>query len=342
MSSLNQSSGLLMAAQPTTTVRSTPRSKPAPSGQPFLGKALYWMGNDMRLFWHFSFVGGDKRKMHEVLGQVEQHRRGAGLEPIAELQSLLQQVLHAIGKDWEDTERASWIAQADSIISIIDATLGDEIRVEKAEFAHVGESTNGRLVEGENPDWEVCSGDHIPSQILRNPDGAVAVWANVTAFHDTEVAHQWRHKYILGHATHDGKRVRSRGVASYPNAWAFARRMPTTKGDKGVWAFWSNGMAASELHLTTEMLLAPGWHLFIVEWSRKADFIRFHIDEKIVANSQFQLWPEGFAQRIVVGNWADKQSHFSFGSSTGPCYLWKAPPRESAIAELLTQMRPEE
>lgn len=44
MSSLNQSTGLLMAAQPTTTVLSTPRSKPAPSGQPFLGKALYWMG----------------------------------------------------------------------------------------------------------------------------------------------------------------------------------------------------------------------------------------------------------------------------------------------------------
>ena len=183
--------------------------------------------------------------------------------------------------------------------------------------------------------WQAFEGPRIPSSVLDKPNGAVAVWAKVTDYHSTVTPKAQRHKYILAHATHEGKLSGNSTMAKYPNAWAIVRRMPITTDDSGQWSFWANGMGKEELHIDTSELLAPGWHLFTVEWSRQEDFIRFYIDRDSIGQRSFMLWPQGFSESITVGTWQDDWPHFQFKSNVGPCYACKRPMTAAELNNLM-------
>jgi len=67
-------------------------------------------------------------------------------------------------------------------------------------------------------------------------------------------------------------------------------------------------------------ILAPGWHLFTIEWSRTDGYVRFYIDDQVVNQARFGPWPEGSLSEIILGTWPNDSPTHRFGSEVGPLY----------------------
>jgi hypothetical protein len=162
----------------------------------------------------------------------------------------------------------------------------------------------------------------LTSQFLNTELGTFCIWAYVTDIHN-QVHPNGKYMYIIGYATNGGKESNNDAVARYPNAWAIQRIAPSSTNGKGTWRFWSNNVEKKSTHLDYGEILSGGWHLFTVAWSATDDYIKFIIDEKIVAESKFVNWPSDFSASATLGTWPTRSPNHFFESKIGP---WKFAP----------------
>jgi hypothetical protein len=162
----------------------------------------------------------------------------------------------------------------------------------------------------------------LNSQFLNTESGTFSIWAYVTDIHN-HVHANGRHMYIIGYATNRGKESNNNALAKYPNAWAIQRIAPTKTDGKGIWRFWCNNVEKKSTLLDYGEILSGGWHLFTVAWSARDNYIKFIIDEKIVAEDKFINWPSDFSDSVTLGTWPTRTPDHFFDSKIGP---WRFTP----------------
>jgi hypothetical protein len=159
----------------------------------------------------------------------------------------------------------------------------------------------------------------INSKILDCKTGIFSIWAYVSDIHNI-VYPQRKFKYIIAHATNSGNPLGNSNLARYPNAWAIQRLTPIPDDKNGIWRFWCNNIDKNLVHLDYNEPLSGGWHLFSVSWSEKENYIKFIIDEKVVAENNYRNWPSDFSGSIMIGTWPTKHRDHYFDSKVG---MWK-------------------
>jgi hypothetical protein len=155
------------------------------------------------------------------------------------------------------------------------------------------------------------------NQILNNEVGTFSIWAHVSDIHN-RVHTNVRYMYIVGYATNGGNQSNNRSLARYPNAWAIQRITPTPSDNRGIWRFWCNNVDSKSTILDCTDILPGGWHLFSVAWSSSDNYIKFIVDEKVIAKSDFVNWPSDFSASMILGTWPTKSADHFFDSKIGP------------------------
>lgn len=179
----------------------------------------------------------------------------------------------------------------------------------------------------------------INSQFLKSELGIFSIWGYVADVHN-QVHSKGIYMYIIGHATNGGNESNNTSLARYPNAWAIQRIAPTSTNQKGIWRFWCNSTEKKTTHLDYAEVLSGGWHLFSVAWSVENNYIKFILDDKIVAQSEFLNWPTDFSSSIRLGRWASNDQKHFFHSKIGPWRFLSSKYSEDIILDYLKK-RPE-
>jgi len=159
----------------------------------------------------------------------------------------------------------------------------------------------------------------ISSKFLNEQNGIFYIWAYVTDIHN-QIQVRRRYMYIVSYSTNNGNPLGNPSLANYPNAWAIQRITPNSVDNNGIWRFWCNNITKETMHLDYNKPLKGGWHLFTIAWSKEDDYIKFIIDNEIVAEKGFLNWPSDISGKVYIGTWPNRESSHFFNSNIGP---WK-------------------
>jgi hypothetical protein len=171
----------------------------------------------------------------------------------------------------------------------------------------------------------------VSSEILKQEMGSFSIWAMVTDDHN-RMRSTTRYCYIIAHSGNNGEALGNPAMATYPNAWAIGRVLPTRDRPEGQWRFFCNAVEKPQTLITTKRLLSPGWRLFTLEWSKTDNFIRFHIDVDVVEEKPFANWPQHVTGNFTLGKWSSNVQGHVFNSEVGPVIMSKECLRAGELA----------
>jgi nucleoside 2-deoxyribosyltransferase len=172
----------------------------------------------------------------------------------------------------------------------------------------------------------------LNGNFLGQEEGMISIWADVETMHNENIGNK-KYLYLLSYDTNKGKLINNNLLAKYPNAWYVCRITPTKQEPRGVWIFGCNHIEPKTTELISRRML-DGWHMFTIAWSKKDDYIKFIIDEKIEGETSFINWPQNFKASIITGRWSDMQRKYFFQSNIGKLKILNVGYDEDYIKEI--------
>jgi len=280
--------------------------------------AIFWLGHDLRWTGDRIIEGSSREKTLHGFSQILKNYAHSGIqsqELAAELKRLNEDATQTRDEEWSLAFRKQLDERIGNVLARI-KTLLNPSQEEPSDTNQSITRIGNESMEAQS--WSIHRGKIFPADMLHANKGTVAVWARVSDFHNR--IGPKRYRYIVSTAGNGGKSFGNPALARYPNAWAICRVLPTVKFPTGQWSFFCNGTKPPQVKLRSADILAPGWHLFTIEWSRTDGYVRFYIDDQVVNQARFGPWPEGSLSEIILGTWPNDSPTHRFGSEVGPLY----------------------